>query len=66
MIDNATRSEISRAIAKCIAYKNCGNQDMVDLWAMRLLELLECNDIIDNMIEGKAYLASAKQLLKIS
>lgn len=53
MITTDNRKEIATATAKCIAYKNCGKQDMVNLWALKLLELLECNDIIDNMVKGK-------------
>ena len=54
MITTDTRKEIAQAVAKCIAYKNCGKQDMVDLWAVKLLELLECHDIVDSMVRGKA------------
>jgi Zn ribbon nucleic-acid-binding protein len=60
MINNETRKLIAQAVAKCIAYKNCDKQDMVDLWALKLLELLECNDIIDNMIVGKSHLNLVK------
>lgn len=43
MID---RSEINRALAKAIAYKACGKQREAELWAARLVELLECADIL--------------------
>jgi hypothetical protein len=43
MID---RSELSRALAKAIAYKNCGKQGAAEEWARRLVELLECADIL--------------------
>ena len=46
MIDTNTRKEIATAIAKCIAYRNVGNSDMVDVWAIKLLRLLECNAIV--------------------
>ena len=61
MIDKETRSEISRAIAKAIAYKKRGNQEMTDLWALRLLELLECNEIINSMINGNLMKAKARK-----
>jgi hypothetical protein len=43
MID---RSEVSRALAKAIAYKQCGKDRDAELWARRLVELLECAAIL--------------------
>ncbi len=43
MID---RSEVNRALAKAIAYKNCGKQDAAEQWAAELVRLLECADIL--------------------
>lgn len=43
MID---RSEVARALAKAIAYKACGNDDAAAEWARRLVELLECAEIL--------------------
>lgn len=43
MID---RSEVSRALAKAIAYKNCGKHRKAEEWAARLVELLEANAIL--------------------
>lgn len=43
MID---RSEVSRALAKAIAFKNCGKDDEAQEWARTLVELLECADIL--------------------
>ena len=43
MID---RSEASRALAKAIAYKQCGKQREAEEWARRLVELLECAEIL--------------------
>lgn len=43
MID---RSELSRALAKAIAYKNCGKQVEAAQWARRLVELLECAEVL--------------------
>lgn len=43
MID---RSEVSRALAKAIAYKQCGQQQKAEEWAARLVRLLECADIL--------------------
>jgi hypothetical protein len=40
------RSEVSRALAKALAYKACGKQRDAEHWAARLVELLECADII--------------------
>lgn len=43
MID---RSEVSRALAKAIAYKQCGRQAEAEAWAERLVRLLECANIL--------------------
>ena len=40
------RSEISRALAKAIAYKQCGKQSDAEAWARKLVMLLECADIL--------------------
>ena len=44
MID---RSEVNRALAKAIAYKQCGKQHDAETWARKLVELLECADILN-------------------
>ncbi len=43
MID---RAELSRALAKAIAYKNCGKQRNAEAWAAELVRLLECTNIL--------------------
>lgn len=43
MID---RNEVSRALAKAIAYKQCGQNVMAEQWARKLVELLECASIL--------------------
>jgi hypothetical protein len=43
MID---RSEVNRALAKTIAYKNCGKQNQANEWAAELVRILECADIL--------------------
>jgi hypothetical protein len=43
MID---RSEVSRAMAKAIAYKQCGKQREAEQWARELIRLLQCADIL--------------------
>lgn len=40
------RSEINRALAKAIAYKQCGKDDEALEWARRLVTLLECAEIL--------------------
>jgi hypothetical protein len=45
MID---RSEVSRALAKAIAYKNCGKDREAQEWAIKLVRLLECAEILKN------------------
>lgn len=46
MADCIDRSEASRALAKAIAYKNCGKQGEAEKWARMLVEQLECADIL--------------------
>ncbi len=43
MID---RSEVNRALAKAIAFKNCGKHQKANAWAAELVHLLECEDIL--------------------
>jgi hypothetical protein len=43
MID---RSEVNRALAKAIAYKQCGKHSEAEAWARKLVELLECATIL--------------------
>jgi hypothetical protein len=43
MID---RSEVSRALAKALAFKQCGKDREAERWARRLVELLECARIL--------------------
>ena len=40
------RIEVARALAKAIAYKNCGKQQEAENWARRLIELLELAEIL--------------------
>lgn len=43
---NLDRSETNRALARAIAYKQCGKQDQAETWARQLVELLECAGIL--------------------
>jgi len=43
MID---RSEVNRALAKAIAYKQCGQNRKAAAWAAELVRLLECSEIL--------------------
>ena len=43
MID---RSEVSRAVAKAISFKQCGKDRDAEQWARELVRLLECADIL--------------------
>jgi hypothetical protein len=40
------RSEAARALAKAIAYKNCGKDAQAEHWAEKLVILLECHSIL--------------------
>ena len=40
------RSEVARALAKAIAYKQCDQQAKAEEWARELVKLLECANIL--------------------
>lgn len=40
------RTEINRALAKAIAYKNCGKDNDAAAWGRELIRLLELSDIL--------------------
>lgn len=41
------RSEINRALAKAMAYKQCGKQQQANEWAIELIKQLECAEILN-------------------
>jgi hypothetical protein len=43
---NIDRSEVSRALAKAIAYKAVGKNNEAQEWARKLVRLLECAAIL--------------------
>lgn len=40
------RSAVSQALAKAIAYKNCGKDREAESWARQLVHLLQCASIL--------------------
>ena len=48
------RSEVSRALAKALAYKACGKDEEAEQWAAQLVLLLECGDILTTNARGIA------------
>jgi hypothetical protein len=46
MTSRATRSEISQALAKAIAYRDCGKPNQAADWAIRLVQMLEAEQIL--------------------
>lgn len=40
------RSEVSRSLAKAIAYKQAGNDRAAAEWARKLVQQLECAEIL--------------------
>lgn len=46
MTTKADRSEISRAVAKAIAYHDCGKPEKAALWAAELARLLGAKGIL--------------------
>lgn len=45
-MSNLDRSEISRALAKALAFKQCGKHYRASQWAARLVQLLDAADIL--------------------
>jgi hypothetical protein len=45
MID---RREVNRALAKAIAYKQCGKDRDAAIWGEKLVRLLECAEILND------------------
>ncbi len=41
------RTAAATAMAKAIAHKNSGNDALANQWARKLVELLECADILE-------------------
>ncbi len=41
------RSQVAQALAKAIAYKQCGKDAAAAQWAVRLVELLACAEILN-------------------
>jgi len=46
MTDKVTRSEISQALAKAIAYRDCGKPSAAAEWAAKLVRMLEAQQIL--------------------
>jgi hypothetical protein len=40
------RSELNRALAKAVAFKQCGKDDEAQHWARELIKLLELEEIL--------------------
>jgi hypothetical protein len=56
-MDRKERQALNRALAKAIAFKDCGKQAETVKWARELVRLLECADILKPdtaTLEGKA------------
>lgn len=51
------RSQLNRALAKAIAYKNVGNDDEAARWARELVTLLELEDILvpEEVVTSRRY-----------
>jgi hypothetical protein len=46
MTTKADRSDLSRALAKAIAYRDCGNPGKAASWAAELVRMLEAQSIL--------------------
>lgn len=46
VIDNNARADINRALAKVIAYRNCGKDALADEWSINLMQLLESHHLL--------------------
>jgi hypothetical protein len=45
-MEHIDRSQTSKALAKAIAYKQCGKDQEAHQWARKLIELLHCAQIL--------------------
>lgn len=45
-IETLDRVSINRALAKCIAYRNCGKHDKANAWAVQLMRELQARDLV--------------------
>lgn len=52
MTNTIDRSEVNRALAKALAYKQCGQDAKANAWAVRLVELLQCHNILDDGVRA--------------
>lgn len=43
---NIDRSAVAQSLAKAIAFKQCGKQAEAEAWARKLVQQLECADIL--------------------
>jgi hypothetical protein len=46
MTSTADRGELSRALAKAVAYRDCGKPERAAAWAAELVRLLEAQTIL--------------------
>lgn len=46
MTSRLDRSNINRALAKCIAYHDCGKPEKARIWAVQLMRELQSRDIV--------------------
>lgn len=49
------RSEVNTALSKAIAYKQCGKHSEAANWARKLIELLECAEILETQYNADYY-----------
>ena len=45
-MDPNARVLLNKALSKAIAFKNCGNEEKAQFWAVELIRLLEVTDIL--------------------
>lgn len=46
------RIAVNRALAKAIAYKQCGKDEDAEEWARELVRLLQCSDILCEEVQS--------------
>ena len=46
MTNRATRSELAQALAKAVAYRDCGKPSEAAIWAAKLVRMLESENIL--------------------
>lgn len=57
----ATRREISQALAKALAYRDCGEPEKAAAWAAKLVRMLEAEHILQPRFRNPAEASASRK-----